>query len=185
MSAKVTSLCCTFVLIAACSGGAGQATNLRGGPDGIPNSSTDSPGNGYEPPGSSNQDGPGNSNQDSPGGNNASTCLDCSGVYSCVVPGATQNGTSLLGLVPATGGCGVIDHQGGSSSATLVCGGAITFSGSTDNVVETWSGGTGRFTVTVTENGQTIVFTCVSTNQSLPASTTVTGSGGTTDVDAG
>lgn len=186
MRAHVTSICCTLAVIAACSGGAGQATNLRGGPDGIPSSSTDSPGNGYEPPGNSNQDAPGNGNQDSPsGGSGASTssCLDCSGVYSCVVAGA-QNEKSLLGLVPAANGCGVIDTQGGSSTATLVCGGAITTTDSASTIVETWSGGTGGFTVTAIDNGQTIIITCTITNQALPVPTQVSG-GSPGDVDAG
>jgi hypothetical protein len=185
MSAKVTSICCTLALIAACSGGAGQATNLRGGPDGIPKSSTDSPGNGgYDPPGNSNQDGPGNSNQDSPGGSSTSdsSCLSCIGVYSCTVPG--ENGTSLIGLAPGTNGCNVIETQGGSAEGALICGGAVVTTGNSSSIVETWTGGSGGFTLTATEDGQTITITCVATSQSLPTSTTVTG-GGTNGVDAG
>ncbi len=173
MRAVITSICSTLALIAACSGGAGTATSLRGGPDGIPNSSTDNPGNGYEDPGKSNQDPPGASNQDSPGGGSGNpACLTCNGVYSCTVAGE-QNGTSLVGLVPADNGCGVISQQGGKSTGTLQCGGTIDITGdNTTGAVETWSGGNGSFTVTATENGQTIVITCVSTNATLPTGNT-------------
>ncbi|MEO7114109.1 MAG: hypothetical protein ABI183_26955 [Polyangiaceae bacterium] len=187
MRAPITSICCTLALIAACSGGAGQATSLRGGPDGIPNSSTDNPGNGYEPPGSSNQDGPGNSKQDSPGGPSSDTsCLSCGGVYSCVVPGS-ENKASLLGLVPAANGCGVIGTQGEVPATTLECGGAVTSTDTTSDEVDTWSGGNGRFTVTVTVDGQTVTITCVATSQSLPTSTPVSGGSSTStdDIDAG
>jgi hypothetical protein len=181
MRFAILSISGTLVLIAACTGGAGSPNNLRGGPDGIPNSSTDNPGNGYESPGNSNQDPPGNSGQDSPGGSSGSSaCLDCSGVYACSVPD-TDGGTALIGLTPGSNGCDVVDSQGGASTGTLVCGGSIALA-STDNTnaVETWSGNDTTFTITATQNGQTLAITCVVSSEQLP-----TGDGTVVDVDGG
>lgn len=182
MRSAITFVSCTLVAIVACTGGAGSPDNLRGGPDGIPSSSTDNPGNGgYDQPGNSNQDSPGNSNQDSPGGSTGnSSCLACSGVYACAVPD-TDGGTALIGLTPGTNGCDVIDSVGGASTGSLVCGGSITFTSSDGNAaVETWSGNNTSFTITATENGQTLAITCVASSHALP-----TGDTSVVDVDGG
>ena len=164
-----------IVSIAACSGGAGQATNLRGGPDGVPKSSTDSPGNGNESPGSSNQDSPGTSEQ-----NSAGNCLTCSGTYQCSSSSSGQTSTSYISLGPASGGCEVL-QTGNTASDVLQCGGKfVEIQNGSTTLIGQWSGGDGSFVVSATIDGQTLTVTCTASTQAQPQP------GGTTDtVDAG
>jgi len=163
-----------IISIVACSGGPGQASNLRGGPDGIPGSSTDNPGTGNESPGKNGQDPAGASTQDP-----STTCIDCSGTYQCTTTG--QSNASIITLTPVAGGCAIVSDNATDSS--LLCGGQfVSTSGGANVTVGQWSGGTDRFSVTVSINGQTLTASCQLTTS------TPTQIGGTTPtnvVDAG
>ncbi|MEO8875429.1 MAG: hypothetical protein ABI461_07580 [Polyangiaceae bacterium] len=174
------------VAIAACSGGAGTPPNAQG-PDGPPNSTIDSPGNGYEPPGGG-QENPGTGNQDSPNGSgssggasNASNCITCSGAFSCVTTGLENDKPSVISLAQGSGGCDIVsDNTDTKVTALLQCGGgfvetqdgATIFSGS-------WTGSNSGFTVTAVAQGNTLTVSCTPTTQVSG------GGGGTTDNDAG
>jgi len=171
-----------IVSIAACSGGAGQGSTLRGGPDGIPPSSTDSPGNGNESPGNSNQDSPGNNGQNVGGG-----CLTCSGSYQCAAVVSGQTSTSYITLGPAADGCAIL-VENSQSVDVLQCGGEFI---ETDNgspaLVGRWSGGDGSFVVTATVEGQAVSVTCTpGTDPNPQPQPTPQPGGGTGDtLDAG
>jgi hypothetical protein len=173
----------TIVSIVACSGGAGTASTLRGGPDGIPKSSTDAPGTGNESPGNSSQDQPGSSGQDTAG-----NCITCGGTYACtsnVTGGATQtqgDDTSFITLASATGGCVVSSGDtGDTDQSILLCGGELV---DVQNGVTTvdgrWTGGAGGFSVTASAEGATVVVSCVPSNEA-PQQT----GGGTNTLDGG
>lgn len=168
--------------LVACSGGAGTPDQTRG-PDGVPPSSTDTPGNGREGPGTPGE-APGTPGE-SPGGStndSTSTCIACSGTYACTAPSTQNSGTSFVTLASATDGCGTLDDQG-HPNGLLQCGGEFfDVENGQPVLVGTWSGGTGHFTVTGTVDGQTIVVDCVLSNNPQPQPQP----GGTTDtVDAG
>ena len=153
----------SLVSIVACSGGAGTPTDLRGGPDGIPKSSTDAPGAGNEQPGTP-SDQPGSS-----GDNGGSSCLTCSGNYACTSSESSASDIEIVSLVSTSGGCAV--SEDGDTSSILACGGAFEeVQDTTTTVLGRWTGGNGGFVVTASGNGVSIVVTCTPTTQSQTSS---------------
>ena len=150
--------------LVACSGGAG-APDFSRGPDNEPGSSTDTPGDGREGPGTPGES-PGTPGE--PPGNSANepanACFNCSGTYACTVPALTGSTTSYVSLVTLPTGCATVDDQG-NVSGQLVCGGQfLSIDNGQTTIVGSWTGGSGRFRVTATVDGQNLEVDCVLSN---------------------